>query len=669
MEKKQIAVGSIIVVVLIAGIVTLSFRRASVTPQQASTYSSAALNALPKFDKSTIDTSHLATNLLPPTNRWFTGAVLEAAPKPIFPLPLKFSPTDTQFTFDMPKVTVNSKLIQAVDNLPVTVSPEGAHFYRVTRYDETSVDLTYYTENQLELATVTVTAGSPYIYVVSHGNLSLNVSAGSVNASRQGSAISFTANNKTILGVAPFEGAKITNVGTTSTVSAPSGSFVTLFAAPNASDLTKLMDDAGNRVVGTTVSFKHSGNNYVTSIDYNTANQKSTLYARLPQQGGNATGPQYDTIYGRVALDEGNQLAYQTKAIDLSSQLDVANVSSDQKQLLIETLKQDTTTLEPYPADTYFGGKMLYRDAQLLTFAKQLGQTTIASQLQSRIYAELSLRFTPGSPSGKSFYYDSKAHGIVGVTPAFGSEQFNDHHFHYGYFIYAASVLAQYDNDFKTKYQDQVNLLVADIANGVTDANFPIDRGFDPYFGHSWASGDSPFADGNNQESSSEAINAWIGMGLWAKQVGNSSMADRAGWLLSSEAAGTGAYWLNFDTSSYPYNAGYSKSVVSLNWGGKRDYATFFSSSPKAMLGIQLIPMSPTTASYLAPYGNRISQQLTEARNDQPDGQQFDDYLLMYQALTGNGSSLLSTAKALPDSAIDGANSRTYLYAWLFIHS
>ena len=36
------------------------------------------------------------------------------------------------------------------------------------------------------------------------------------------------------------------------------------------------------------------------------------------------------------------------------------------------------------------------------------------------------------------FVYDEQAMGIVGLTPSFGSDEFNDHHFHYGYFLYAA---------------------------------------------------------------------------------------------------------------------------------------------------------------------------------------------------------------------------------------
>ncbi|HEX7210899.1 MAG TPA: glycosyl hydrolase, partial [Propionibacteriaceae bacterium] len=53
-------------------------------------------------------------------------------------------------------------------------------------------------------------------------------------------------------------------------------------------------------------------------------------------------------------------------------------------------------------------------------------------------------------------------------------------------------------------------------------------RTFDAYAGHSWASGTAPFADGNNQESSSEAITAWTGLALWAKASANPNLETEA---------------------------------------------------------------------------------------------------------------------------------------------
>ena len=71
------------------------------------------------------------------------------------------------------------------------------------------------------------------------------------------------------------------------------------------------------------------------------------------------------------------------------------------------------------------------------------------------------------------------------------------------------------------------------------------------------------------------------------------------------------AYWTNFDQSQ-PVYSGYGHKIVSLNWGGKRDYATWFSPEPAAMLGILVIPMSPSST-YLAGDPARIDANVAEA--------------------------------------------------------
>ena len=106
---------------------------------------------------------------------------------------------------------------------------------------------------------------------------------------------------------------------------------------------------------------------------------------------------------------------------------------------------------------------------------------------------------------------------MIGLKASFGSDEMNDHHFHYGYLIYAAAMVAENDPTLADKIAPVVDLVVADIASATANGPFPQYRNFDPYAGHSWASGSSPFADGNNQESSSEAVNAWNAVGLWEK--------------------------------------------------------------------------------------------------------------------------------------------------------
>ena len=107
--------------------------------------------------------------------------------------------------------------------------------------------------------------------------------------------------------------------------------------------------------------------------------------------------------------------------------------------------------------------------------------------------------------------------------------------------------------------------------------------------------------------------------------------------------------------------------MVSLNWGGKRDYATWFSPEPSAMLGIQLIPMGPVqTALAVGVDPERIRASVEEAT---PDGYdvQFGDYLLMYRALAGpdDAAAAWDEATSLPDVAVDDGSSRSAMLAFI----
>jgi endo-1,3(4)-beta-glucanase len=263
------------------------------------------------------------------------------------------------------------------------------------------------------------------------------------------------------------------------------------------------------------------------------------------------------------------------------------------------------------------------------------------------------------------FVYDDAAKGLVGLTPSFGSDEFNDHHFHYGYFLYAAGVLAADDPALAKEFAPVMNLLAADIGSSAGNGAFPDLRVFDAYAGHSWASGTAPFADGNNQESSSEAITAWTGLALWGKASGNAGLVTEATWLLSTEALSGLTYWTNFDANQ-PVYSGFNHKIVSLNWGGKRDYATWFSPEPAAMLGILVIPMSPAS-DYLAGDPARIEANVAEATGGGKFDQKFGDYLLMYSALAGEDQrkAALATAEKLDAKWIDDGNSRSYMLAWL----
>lgn len=91
----------------------------------------------------------------------------------------------------------------------------------------------------------------------------------------------------------------------------------------------------------------------------------------------------------------------------------------------------------------------------------------------------------------------------------FGNGFYNDHHFHYGYFIYSAAVLAKYRPSWEKQWRPQLLALIRDYANPSTaDGFFPLTRHKDWFMGFSWAGGIKFEPLGRNQESVSEAINS-----------------------------------------------------------------------------------------------------------------------------------------------------------------
>jgi hypothetical protein len=129
----------------------------------------------------------------------------------------------------------------------------------------------------------------------------------------------------------------------------------------------------------------------------------------------------------------------------------------------------DDVAATTFAEDSYFGGKSLARAADLLLLAEQLGADDAAATLRDRLSTELR---TWAEPSGcdtraaKCFVYDSETGGVVGQQPAFGSEQFNDHHFHYGYFLYAAALVSADDRRLRDDLAPMMTVLAADLASG-----------------------------------------------------------------------------------------------------------------------------------------------------------------------------------------------------------
>lgn len=664
------AIVALLCLALVGIIVFFVTRTVSTPSQEASLISSEALSGLSKKDASGIDTSHLADGMTPPTNKWFSGIALQKEPKTVFPTPMSFAPTDTSFTIDLPTVQTTAKSILAAQTVPTTITINSAAYYRITRYDEVSVDLTYYSSDGAKRAVVTLAAGSPYVFYYGLGASTVEIKGSRTSLAKVNGVSSFrNTNSSSVLYGDAHNGSSFHLSQSTITATIPKDGLLTFYGLPETRDPSVLQQASSARVTSATVNYQRNDTSFNTTIAFSTANNKPTVFGLLPHQKHTAS-PAFsiDTVYGKQEFAKTSTVTFSTPFINTVESLDLSTLTEEQKTLLATQVRHDSNATQFDAEDTYFAGKQLYRGAQLLQLAHQLDQTEVAQTMQQKLQRELTTWLKPSDGRTKKvFYYDTKMKGIVGETASFGSEAFNDHHFHYGYFIYAASILAKYDTDFKQHYGSIVNLLVADIANTSEGELLPMRRMFDPYFGHSWASGSSPFNDGNNQESISEALNAWVAVSLWASQTGNETLQQEAAWMLSNEHQSALSYWLHYDMSKAPYNQNYTHSISPLNWGGKRDYATFFSTEPSAMLGILLIPMNPTMTSFHS-IKERIPLLLEEARANPGPQAQFADYLLMLESLFDQTGSMQS-AQNLSDGAIDSANSRSYLYAWILSNS
>jgi endoglucanase Acf2 len=457
------------------------------------------------------------------------------------------------------------------------------------------------------------------------------------------------------------DGSKLSVSGSTVTINVSKGKLVTFYALPgNGSDT--LRDFAANELGSVAVNAaKGADNTTQTKLTYKTVNSKPTVfapmaYSHLSNQG--SPKQTYDSIYGPMKDVSGISFTTSVTSIKPSSQLGLSHLSDAHRQQVIASLPVDVAKTSITATDSYYAGKQLARAATLLDIAEQLKQTESAMKLKTILNDGFAKRL-----NGEYFYYDSTLKGIAAQTKAFGSEDFNDHHFHYGYFIYAASILGKHDPGFLEKSQKPINLLVADIASYVSSSDFPVQRNYDPYAAHAWAAGLAPFADGNNQESSSEAINAWNGVALWAKLTNNDKLESSARWMLSNEAATAKSAWRSVDTSS-SYLKNFSSPLTSLNFGGKRTYSTFFSDEANTKLGIQLIPMIPVMLGF-ASDGESIDKVDKASIRSDNYNVALGDYDLMYMALS-QPKKALGLLNKQQDAFIDDGNSRTYLNAWVF---
>ena len=260
--------------------------------------------------------------------------------------------------------------------------------------------------------------------------------------------------------------------------------------------------------------------------------------------------------------------------------------------------------------DTYWGGKDILERAQTLAIARQL-DPALAARIAPVVRLEMDdwLTYTPGEKSRYFARYPQPWGALIGFNPSFGSELFTDNHFHYGYYTASGALLGDADAAFTKGHGKLLTQIARQYAEWQHDSReFPFLRTFEPFVGHSYAGGQSS-PGGNNQESTSEAMQSWGGLIALGRLLGDEAMTTCGMMGYTVERAAVREYWFDISGKNLAPSFGHQGVGILQDWGPA--FATFFHGHPRFVYGIQFVPPSPLLA-YLGSDHERTGQ-LVEA--------------------------------------------------------
>ncbi len=138
-------------------------------------------------------------------------------------------------------------------------------------------------------------------------------------------------------------------------------------------------------LTGSTVEGSVEPEDVTTSATYTTAGGGDTAYGVLPHQRASLAGDStcdlgtFPTVYGDLALCRGPGPTWTAPRQEARVGLDLSGLSARERREVATQVRADVAATRDLPADTYFGGKALYRLAQLLDLASRVGADDAAA--------------------------------------------------------------------------------------------------------------------------------------------------------------------------------------------------------------------------------------------------------------------------------------------------
>ena len=236
-------------------------------------------------------------------------------------------------------------------------------------------------------------------------------------------------------------------------------------------DIATLDQHSGKIPTGGKVSAQVEGDIAHMNFNWETVGTGELLGMALPHQQDTLTNP--TTSHTLTAL-KGNMVAVTGDVWEFQEELTTIKWGSpravpDDKVADIRAALEHDIPNEQVPGDDpYFGGKKMALFARLSLIADEIGESGLAQQARERVRPFVE-GWLGGTNPNKLLYEDVwggvvSSNGLHNEQADFGNGMYNDHHFHYGYHVYAAAVLARADPSWGQQWNDRVLHMISDVA-------------------------------------------------------------------------------------------------------------------------------------------------------------------------------------------------------------
>ncbi|MEN0062790.1 MAG: glycosyl hydrolase, partial [Myxococcota bacterium] len=548
-----------------------------------------------------------------PTNAWWQRLVLGAGTAVVYPMPyqVRADAPGLQVSFDT--ATASDVVVSLPYETDLTFGAQGPLGSRqVVAHDSLSVTLRWTAPDGSTLTTPLV-RGMPYVTAQYAGHVPVVITGRAIQSVNGQAVPQIVTDTRFSLSLGDetwviYASSEITLDVTANTLLA-SGAFTgSLRAAVSTPDTASVLDAHASRIpVGGAVEATATGDEARLVFDWDTEGTGDLLMMRLPHHapvltGVTEPGLTFPTLRGEMVGVVGDEWTMVEPLSTIGFRAP-SGIAPDRIEDVRSALQGDTGLGVP-SQDPYFGGKELARLGRLALIADELGEASLADQYRTNLRGALEpwLDGTNSDP----LVYDTTWGGVVVASgldnpgAAFGQGYYNDHHFHYGYHVYAAAAVAEGDRDWIADWGDPVDHLVRDYANPTpSDPHYTVARSKDWYTGHSWAAGLFDFD--RNHESTSEAVNAYYAIALWGEVKDDDRLRDLGRLMLGLEMRAAQTYWqIERGSAIYPEPFA-SQHVVGILFDRRAEYTTFFGNRPEFIHGIQWLPFTPISEELLRP--------------------------------------------------------------------